>query len=238
MKSTIWILLISLGLFSSPSAMGQTNFTPFDKKFHAGISLNNYWTMISGPHLAREYFTKPSIGFNLRAEYYLTPYLGVGLGVGYQQYGMGIINLDKVHTPGDPDSTYRERTRFHSIEIPLSLLLRTPKNVIGGIRFSASVGISPIIIFKSTDIFLSVDDGNHRITNVNNQYLSNDVLTQFTFGPEIDSGGTGLFQIHLVYSRGTKNVYSQGQGEAYNQALGIRITWLLGSKLNVKNRAQ
>lgn len=236
MKSTIWIVLISLGLFSSPSAMGQTNFTPFDKKFHAGISLNNYWTTISGPQLAREYFTKPSIGFNIRAEYYLTPYLGVGLGVGYQQYGMGIINQDNVHSLGDPDSTYRERTRFHTIELPISLLLRTPKDVIGGIRISGSIGIAPVMVFKASDIFHSVEDGYHLITPVNDQYLTNDLMTQITLGPEIDSGGTGLFQIHFVYSRGTRNVYSQGQGEAYNHCMGLRIAWLWGSKLNVKNK--
>lgn len=236
MKPNFWISLLLSGLLSVTLAMGQTNVTPFEKKFHAGISLNNYWTTLTGPNLAREYFTKPSIGFNLRAEYYLTPYLGIGVGLGYQQYGMGIINQDKVNSLGDPDSTYRERTRFHTVEIPVSLLLRTPKDVIGGIRISGSIGISPVMIFKATDIFLSVEDGNHLLTPVSDKYIANDLFTQFTLGPEIDCGGTGLFQIHFVYSRGSRNVYSRGQGDAYNRALGVRIAWLWGSRLNIKNK--
>lgn len=235
MKPNFSIYLIISGLLSITTAMGQTHVTPFDKKFHAGISLNNYWTTLTGPNLAREYFTKPSIGFNLRAEYYLTSYLGIGIGLGYQQYGMGIINQDKVHSLGDPDSTYRERTRFHSVEIPVSLILRTPKDVIGGIRISGSIGISPVMIFKASDIFHSVEDGNHLITPVNDRYLTNDLLTQFSLGPEIDSGGTGLFQIHFVYAHGTRNAYRQGQGEGYNHSMGVRIAWLWGSKLNIKN---
>jgi hypothetical protein len=238
MKATQLITLALLGTISVTTVSGQTSTTPFDKKFHAGISLNNYWTTLTGPTLAREYFTKPSIGFNLRAEYYFTAYAGIGIGLGYQQYGMGIINQDKVHSLGNPDSTYRERTRFHTLEVPISLVIRTPKDVIHGIRLSGSVGIVPLMVFKATDIFNSVEDGNHLITPVNDQYLTNDLLTQFTLGPEIDSGGTGLFQIHFVYSHGTRNVYRQGQGEAYNHSMGIRIAWLWGSKLNIRNNKQ
>jgi hypothetical protein len=232
------VIVLTALVLSALALHGQTHEdmpSPFDKKFHAGISLNSYWTTVRGSSLPREYFTKPSIGFNFRAEYYFTKAIGIGLGLGYQQYGMGIINPDNDKSLGDPDSTYLERVRFHSIEIPISLLLRTPKDVIKGIRLSGSFSVVPIKVFKSSNIFQNVDNGFHLQNDVSNQYASSDMLVQFSGGPEIDAGGTGLFQIHFMYSQGTQNVFAQGQGNGTNHSMGLRIAWLFGSKLRVKD---
>src|SRR5437868_5499416 len=60
---------------------------PFAKKFHWGISTNTYFTTFVGDNLARTYFSKPSLGFNLRAEYFFNSFIGAGVGAGFQQRG-------------------------------------------------------------------------------------------------------------------------------------------------------
>src|SRR5436190_10963067 len=86
----------------------------FDKKLRWGISHNIYLSSISGSNLPSDYYYKPSVGFNLRLEYYPTSFLGVGLGFGVQQRGAGIINADNyggsfshswIQPTGDYDST-------------------------------------------------------------------------------------------------------------------------------------
>ena len=98
-----------------------------DKKFHVGVSLNQYWSTITG-ETQSSYFIKPSIGGTIRAEYYFNKWLGIGLGIGFQQRGAGIHHTDVtggafahpwdfVNTPdgyrsGDPDSR-AELARTH-----------------------------------------------------------------------------------------------------------------------------
>ncbi len=198
---------------------------PFEKKFHCGISINTYFTTIAGDNLPKTYFSKPSLGFDIRAEYFFKPYVGLGVGIGFQQRGAGIINPDKVKELGNPDSTYRERLRFNHIQVPISLILRTSKDIVKGIRLSGTFSLVPIFNFESNDVFNSVEDGNHIITPVSNQYQKNDLLYQFSFGPDINAGNT-IFTIHFVYSKGTSNVYSTNLSKGYNEGMGVQISWL------------
>ncbi len=198
---------------------------PFDKKFHWGISSNIYFTTITGDNLPKNYFLKPSLGFHLRAEYFFKSYIGLGVGIGFQQRGAGIINPDKIKERGNPDSTYRERLRFNTIEIPLSLMLRS-NDIIKGVRLSGTISLMPLINFESNDVFNSVEDGNHLVTSVDNQYQKSDLLYQLSIGPDINAGNTGIFRVHIVYSRGTSNVYSSNSSKGYNEGIGLQISWL------------
>jgi Outer membrane protein beta-barrel domain len=198
---------------------------PFQKKFHWGISSNTYFTTITGDNLPKTYFSKPSLGFDVRAEYFFRPIIGLGVGIGFQQRGAGIINPDKVKEQGNPDSTYRERLRFNNIQVPISLILRTNKDIVKGIRLSGTFSLVPIINFESNDVFNSVEDGNHVITPVSNQYQKSDLLYQFSIGPDINTGST-IFRIHFVYSKGTSNVYSTNSSKGYNEGMGVQISWL------------
>jgi Outer membrane protein beta-barrel domain len=236
MNSRITLLILAFVLAFTSYGQKKLNFNgekepdelipkPFDKKFHWGISANTYFTTITGDNLPKTYFSKPSLGFDVRAEYFFKPYIGLGVGVGFQQRGAGIINPDKVKELGNPDSTYRERLRFNHLQVPISLILRTNKDIIKGVRLSGTLSVVPLINFESSDVFNSVEDGNHVITPVSDQYQKNDLLYQLSIGPDINAGNT-IFRIHFVYSKGTSNVYSTGTNVGYNQSLGIQVSWL------------
>ncbi len=207
----------------------------FEKKFRVGISGNQYWGNIKGKNLARDYFGKPCLGSNIRAEYYPLSFIGIGAGFGIQQRGAGIINTDVsggsfTHPWELPqfngDSTYRERLRFNTLEVPVTLLLRTPKDVIRGVRLSAAAGIALVHTTRVNDIFLSVEDGYHLDQIVTRDYVKNDVPIQLSFGTDISMAGVSIFQFHLVYTKGTKNVYAAGQGDGRLETYGFRLSWL------------
>lgn len=236
--------VILLTLFGSVSVLAQNKqadklsekrSNPFEKKFRWGISGNQYWGNIKGQSLPETYFAKPCIGYNLRTEYYPVSFVGISVGAGFQQRGAGIINPDKSggsfthpweNLPFDPDSTYRERLRFYTIEVPVALIIRSPKDLIKGVRPSASVGLNFIKVKQVRDVFLSVEDGFHSDVPVTADYLNRDLGYQFSFGADIDAGGSGLFQVHLVYTKGTKNIYNAGQGNGTLVTYGFRVSWL------------
>lgn len=213
------------------------------KKFRWGVSFQQYWSNIKGEQVEKSYFAKPSIGGSVRAEYYFNSFLGVGLSVGFQQRGAGIINQDItggafahpwifVDTPegyrsGDPDSTHLERLRFTTIEVPLSLILRTPKDFLG-MRFNLTAGPTFVHNVSVNQTYQSIVDGFHPYNWVTSNYIRNDLGYQITFGPSIDSGGGGksMFQVHFVYTRGLKNIYAVGQGTGYSVTYGVRLAWL------------
>ena len=211
---------------------------PNEKKFRAGISWNQYWGIIKGSNLPKEFFAKPCIGFNVRAEYYPISFIGIGVGFGVQQRGTGVINEDKeggtfTHPwfglqGNTEDSTYRERLRFNTIEVPVTLLLRTPNDVIKGMRLSAAAGV---VWFKNDyvhDFWHKPEDGFHTIIDVSDQYISDDLAYQFSVGADINAGGSGVFQIHLVYTKGTKNIYKTIPSDGRLETYGFRAAWLFG----------
>ena len=191
-------------------------------------------------------FWKPSIGFTIMTEYYFRPFIGVGVGVGMQQRGTGIINPDKSGgsfsnpwlvgkngVQGDRDSTYRERLRFNSFDIPVSLLLKTPKEIIKGVKLSASIGALFVISDYVNDVFLSVEDGFHKEKDLTDSYNLNDVGLQLSLGPEINVGTTRL-QVHFIYAKGTSNVFKKGPNSIFgngsengkHETIGFRVAWL------------
>ena len=213
---------------------------PFEKKFRVGAGFQMYWSKLTGDNLPVAYYAKPSLGISIRAEYYFTSFLGVGAGFGYQQRGTGVINadqsggafshpwiIDNNGNQGDPDSTYLEKLRFNTLEFPVTLNLRTPKDVIKGVRLSGAAGVIYIYNIQANDVFQSVLDGLHKDNLVTDSYIRNDLGYQLSFGAEIDSGGTGtLFQLHFVYTEGLGNVYSVGQGNGHQIAYGLRFSCL------------
>ena len=139
---TMKYIITSVLFFSLLSGFAQTKEeiiaqgeqkNVFEKKVRLGLSWNQYWGTIKGSNLPKEYFAKPCVGASLRAEYYPLSFVGIGVGVGVQQRGAGIINEDKTGgTFSHPwfgaqdnteDSTYRERLRMNTIEVPITLLL-------------------------------------------------------------------------------------------------------------------
>jgi hypothetical protein len=243
MKRFFYLSFLLLGLLHAGDALGQVKEKIlaeadgkklFDKKFRWGISWNQYWGIINGNNLPQKYFSKPCIGFNLRAEYYPLSFIGIGAGLGIQQRGAGIINPDNyggayTHPwiiPQDADSTYRERLRFNTIELPITLLLRTPKDVIKGMRVSAGAGVVFTRVSWAKDVFLSVEDGLHKITDVSKDYSPSDIGYQLSVGSDINAGESCILQVHFVYTKGGKNIYRTGSGVGRLETYGFRVAWL------------
>lgn len=241
---TMKYIITSVLFFSLLSGFAQTKEeiiaqgeqkNVFEKKVRLGLSWNQYWGTIKGSNLPKEYFAKPCVGASLRAEYYPLSFVGIGVGVGVQQRGAGIINEDKTGgTFSHPwfgaqdnteDSTYRERLRMNTIEVPITLLLRTPKDVVKGMRLSAAVGIVWIKNDYVKDFWHKPEDGFHTIINVDNDYIKQDLGYQASLGADIDAGQS-IFQVHFVYTKGTKNIYSTGSGDGRVETYGFRVAWL------------
>jgi hypothetical protein len=206
----------------------------FEKKFRVGVSWNQYWGTLTGDDLTEDYFAKPCIGFNIRGEYYPLSFLGLGAGFGIQQRGAGIVNPDNYggsfthpwEPNYDPDSTYRERLRMNTFEIPVTVLLRTPKDIVKGIRLSAAAGIVWINNYYVYKFFHKPEDGFHSSTDVSDDYIKDDLAYQASFGVDINAAESCIMQVHLVYTEGTKNVYVTEAGNGRAQTFGFRVAWL------------
>lgn len=249
-KSTLWIAFAAF-ILSPLAVTGQQTLrekilnegiqkSVFEKKFHWGVAFHLYWSGIEGEQVASTYFFKPSLGGSLRAEYYLNSFLGVGVGAGYQQRGAGINNVDvtggafahpwitnDVGTVGDPDSTYLERLRFNTLEFPVTLLLRTPKDVFSGMRITGAVGPTFIHNMSTNLTMQSIVDGFHPYNWVTDNYIRNEFGLQASLGVDIDSGGgKSICQIQFVYTSGSKNIYKSGVATGNHTTYGVRIAWL------------
>lgn len=209
----------------------------FDKNFRWGISWNQYWSTIKGSNLPETYFAKPSVGFNLRAEYYPLSFIGIGAGFGVQQRGAGVITPDNYggsfthpwEPNYDPDSTYRLRLRMNTIEVPITLLLRTPMDVVKGVRLSGALGVVWIKNDYVKTFFNKPEDGFHTITDVSKDYAANDLGIQASIGADINAAEACIFQVHFVYSKGTKNIYKTGSGDGRSETYGVRVAWLFAN---------
>jgi hypothetical protein len=152
----------------------------------------------------------------------------MGVGAGYQQRGAGIMHHNVLPvTITNPDSTHLERLRFSTLEFPISIFLRTPKDIVKGLRVGGSIAFVPMVNLRSRDVFNDVEPSvrdRDSVRDVSSFYFKRDYAYQFSFGPEIDSGDSGLIKVHFLYSRGTSNVYTSGQGTGHNQTMGLRLT--------------
>lgn len=225
---SIVILMISVAAqsqhFVAPKESEKSS--AFDKKIVWGFTFTQSWSTISGSSLPKTYFAKPSVGLLASVEYFPKSFVGVSAGFGFMQRGAGVQN---VFTPGLADSTYRERLRFSTFELPVSIILRTPKDVIRGMRLSASAGIVPVFMYAAYDTKVSIEPNISNLDNskdVSDAYFKNDLAFQFTAGPEIDMAGKQVIKIHFYYSQGTANVYTAAQGQAHTQNIGLRLAWM------------
>lgn len=225
-------LLITLGTLGAGVAQSTTEKpvpTGFEKKFRWGFTFTAAGSTIEGSPLAADYFAKPSLGSGVAAEYYPLSFLGFGVGAAYQQRGAGILNHN-TNPSSVIDSTYRERLRFNTLEFPLSISIRTPKDLLKGLRISGSLGVVPVINLSSKDVFSYLEPSLHNldhVMNVSSSYFKNDTAYQFSLGPEINAGATGIIKVHFLYSKGTSNVYTAGQGTGHNRVVGVRLSILL-----------
>ena len=242
MKKTIITTILLCWVFGNALAQGvpgsapeKKQSDPFSRKFRWGITGNQYWGTIRGADVQQDYFGKPCLGWGLKTEFYPLSFLGVTLGAGFQQRGAGIITPDKSggsfthpweYPQFDPDSTYRRRLRFSTFEVPVALLLRAPKDLVRGVRPSASIGMSFVRVRNVHDFFMSVEDGYHTDIVVTSQYASRDRTTHVSAGVDIDAGGAGVLQVHLVYTKGSQNVYASGTGDGRLVTYGFRLAWL------------
>lgn len=235
-----YLISVALLMLLLPKVFGQQkeaqkNFSPFNKKTYLGISWNQYWGTIKGKDLPEDYFAKPCLGYNLQFHYFPVSFIGFGIGGGFQQRGAGIITPDKSggsfthpwESPvGDPDSTYRRRLRYNAIEFPVLITIRSPKDIIRGVRPSGSAGISFIKPTKVHDFFFSVEDGFHTDQIVDNLYSKKDLATQLTLGADIDAGGSAILQVHLVWSKGSRNIFAANQGNGRLETIGFRVQFI------------
>jgi len=211
----------------------------FEKKFRAGVSLNMYWSSVIGNDLPEAYFWKPSLGSTINARYNFREWIGLSAGVGFQQSGGGILNHDvtggafshpwivnKFGQRGDPDSTYLQKLRFNNIDIPILLELRTKRDVIQqGWRLSGSIGVDIMRTQKVNKIWQSIIDGFHDDHYVTQNYVRNDLGIMAALGFDVDAGSGQMFQVQLVWMKGTKNIYKVDPGEGFNSYRGIKFIW-------------
>ncbi len=238
-KYTIALVLV----FSSLAGFAQTKEDiiaqaeekdVFEKKLRFGVSWNQYWGTIKGSNLPKEYVAKPCVGASLRAEFYPLSFIGVGVGFGVQQRGAGIINPDNYGDPFthpwkpnyDPDSTYRQRLRMNTIEIPVTLLLRTPKDIIKGVRLSGAAGIVWIKNDYVKEFWHRPEDGFHTIIDVEDDYIKQDLGYQLSLGADINCASQSVFQVHFIYTKGTNNIYKTASGDGRVETYGFRLAWL------------
>lgn len=228
------ILIPILILFANFKTQAQGFVAPkdnlktsaFDKKIIWGFSFTQSWSTLSGSSLPKTYFAKPSVGLMASVEYFPKSFIGISAGLGFMQRGAGVQN---VSTPGLPDSTYRERLRFSTFELPIAIIFRTPKNIFKGVRFSASAGVAPVIMYSAYDTKVSIEPNISNLDNskdVSGSYFKNDLAFQITAGPEIDMAGKQVIKVHFYYSQGTSNVYTSAQGQGHTQNIGLRLAWM------------
>lgn len=219
---------------------GGRILTAFErKKFRYGISFNGYWSKILGTNLPEVYYWKPSIGSTIQARYNFKEWIGVSVGVGFQQSGGGIINHDvtggafskpwivnRVGTRGDPDSTYLQKLRFNNIDAPILLELRTKRDVLQpGWRLSGSIGVNVMNTMKVNKIWQSVVDGFHDDHYMTANYNRWDLGMMAALGFDVDPGSGQMFQCQFVWMKGTRNIYKVDPGDGKQSYLGLKFIW-------------
>lgn len=236
MKTRIVMLLV---LIASVQAIAQQTIVVdsfklrsiWEKKFFLGFTLDNCLVTIKGTNMPQEYFWKPAIGMTLKTEYYFHKNVGITIGVGYQQKGGGIISPDNVsytQNLGDPDSTHRARIKFNVIQVPVALVLRS-NQLVKGLRLQASFGIIPTKIASAKYVFMSIEDGFHKIEMQSERYYKSDLPLFASVGADINAGNSCVFQAHLIASWGKKNVYNPTAfpgANGTNNLVGIRLACL------------
>ena len=176
-----------------------------EDKLRFGFTFFNVWSTVKGN--TPEIFTKPSLGGNLKMEYYPLDFLGITAGVGYQQRGFG-LTLPDTGFVAPSLNTYRNRIRTNNVEFPIGIILKTPKPIAGGSTWlMATIGVSPLYMFEANDVYLSVEDGFHIVKDVTSSFNQSDMPIFVSIGPEIDTSA-GFLQVQFIGSFGTSEVFT------------------------------
>ncbi|MFZ5551998.1 MAG: outer membrane beta-barrel protein [Bacteroidota bacterium] len=233
-KIIILICLLSspVAIFAQADSLGLKKIAigknRFEKKFLLGGVFTNAWTDITGLD-SIDPFIKPSLGLYLKAEFNINTWLGFSVAAGHQQRGTGVISPDYVKELGNPDSTFRFRLRTNTINVPLMLFIRTPKDVCKNFRVSFGAGISPSYVYNAKSIFHSLEDGFHNKQVITDYFDKLDFPLRANLGFDFNAAESVLFRVNLFADYGMKPVYRQqlnGDFQGRNRMFGIDMDFL------------
>ena len=196
----------------------------FEKKFLIGFAFNNSWTTFTDIENV-PVFTKPSLGFHAKAEYWFVKSLGLTAGVGIQQRGAGILINDT--NPDDPDMTYRTRFRTGNYSLPIQVLFRPNFYIFDQTKINIGLGIVPSYMYKATSITHSVEDGFH--TNIDNlaDYKKFDMPFRMSAGLDFNAANSCILRLEFNYDIGRYDLYQQnGTFSGKNKLIGIEVNCL------------
>ena len=221
---------LTLGAQTTPEDLKNKRVPYFERKFVAGFSFNNSWSSYYDL-LPDSAFYKPSIGAGLRAEYFFKPFIGISVGAGIQQRGMGVYtpDLDNTVSIGNEDSTGRLRYRTTTYDFPVLLVLRYPKDIFKSGRLSLMAGVDFSVINKAHRIWRSVDDGFHELTDITSGFTKVDMPLRAGLGLDIEAASGCLFRVNLFGELGRKKIYTDnasGQNWGQNVLIGIDLSCL------------
>jgi hypothetical protein len=226
--------MIIAPLFSSVKAVAQKDSSNqflinsvFEKKWFWGFGVNNSWANYRD--LKDSSFYRPSLGIHLKTEYFLTKSIGLTIGVGVQQRGMGIFTPDLDQSIGNPDSTGRLRYKSTTIDVPIQFLFRPEREVFKNGRIVAGLGITASYMYKALRIWKSVDDGFHEDTDITESFKTLDFPFRATIGTDVSVPGGSLFRAQLVGELGINKIYKvAGSNDrvGQNTLFGIDLSFL------------
>lgn len=221
----VFILLGVNNLFSQVQEKSKP-IALFEKKLVYGFAVNNSWSNYRD--LKDSSFYRPSLGIHLKTDFFFTESIGITLGFGVQQRGMGIYTPDLDKSIGNPDSTGRLRYKCTTLDLPIQLVYRHKEEVFKNGRLIAGFGITPSYMYKAQRIWKSVDDGFHEPRVITGNYSKIDVPLRASLGLDINTGST-LFRVQLVGELGFKKIYTNsitGAKSSQNTLIGIDLSFL------------
>lgn len=78
-------------------------------------------------------------------------------------------------------------------------------------------------------MFHSVEDGFHDYRDMTNDFYKTDFFTHVSAGLDLNSGSQTLFQVHVYWQKGQKNIYRADGAlhgfTGYNQAFGLQLSF-------------
>ena len=212
MKKNILLLfaLITVGFNLQAQFKAPTSLTAktriFDRKVLLGVAFNTSWANYRD--CKDSSFYRPSLGGGLRAEFYIKPYLGILIGAGIQQRGMGVYTRDLDNSLGNPDSTGRLRYRMTTFDFPVQLIYRHPKEILPNTRLSISAGVDFCKIYNVQRIWKSVEDGNNIYSDITKTYSSYDIPFRAGFGIDSEVGHGSLFRLQFYGEMSSKKLFT------------------------------
>lgn len=228
------ILSLFTLLSASLASYGQSDSTKifrsksaFNQKFMIGFGVNNSWANYRD--LKDTSFYRPSLGIHLKADYFFSKSVGITIGIGVQQRGMGIYTPDYDQSIGNPDSTGRLRYKSTTVDFPVQLLFRPQKELFKNGRLVGGLGITASYMHKAQRIWKSVDDGFHEPTDITPSFKKIDFPIRATIGTDIAVPGGTLFRAQLVGEMGFTKIYqsgTMGNSVGQNTLFGVDLSFL------------